>query len=105
MGTYVNDLPVAVGDTANISMNIAVDINVTSNDYDFDGYVDYDSVEIASSPGNGITSVDPISGIVTYTPESGFTGDDSFTYTVMDDDGATSNVATVHIEVIASLNR
>ena len=31
-------------------MSIAVDIYVISNDYDFDGYVDYDSVEIASSP-------------------------------------------------------
>ena len=46
----MNDLPVAAADTVNISMNIAVDLYVTSNDYDFDGYVDYDSVEIASSP-------------------------------------------------------
>ena len=38
-------------------------------------------------------------GRFTYTPDPGFNGTDSFTYTVTDDDGATSNVATVTLTV------
>jgi hypothetical protein len=36
---------------------------------------------------------------VTYSPDAGYIGTDSFTYTVDDDDGATSNVATVTVTV------
>ncbi len=39
-------------------------------------------------------------GIVTYSPPNpGFRGTDTFTYTVNDNDGATSNVATVRVNV------
>ena len=48
-------------------------------------------------------------GTVTYTPNSGFIGVDSFDYTVEDNDGAVSNVATVTVTVAptatASLSR
>jgi hypothetical protein len=43
--------------------------------------------------------VNPTTGVITYTPTFGFVGADAFTYTVKDDDGATSNVATVHVNV------
>jgi hypothetical protein len=60
--------------------------------------VDATSVVITSSPGNG-GAVNNGDGTVTYTPNPGFTGNDSFTYTVDDDQGATSNEATVSITV------
>jgi hypothetical protein len=43
--------------------------------------------------------VNPTTGAITYTPNSGFTGSDGFTYRVNDDDGAPSNAATVSITV------
>jgi len=39
-------------------------------------------------------------GTVTYTPKKKFVGTDSFTYTVNDDGGATSNVALVEVQVV-----
>jgi hypothetical protein len=38
-------------------------------------------------------------GAFTYTPNPGFEGNDSFTYSITDQDGDTSNTATVNIEV------
>jgi hypothetical protein len=38
-------------------------------------------------------------GTVTYTPDAEYAGDDSFTYTVDDDEGATSNEATVTVDI------
>ena len=38
-------------------------------------------------------------GSFTYTPDPGFNGTDRFTYTVTDDDGAVSNIATVTFTV------
>jgi hypothetical protein len=44
--------------------------------------------------------VNATTGIVTYVPKRGFRGTDTFQYTVDDNDGATSNVATVRINVL-----
>ena len=59
-------------------------------------------VFVVSTPGDGATSLDTTTGAITYTPKTGFTGTDSFTYAVSDNFGLTSNVATVTIQVIAS---
>ena len=45
------------------------------------------------------TAIANANGTVTYTPTTGFTGTDTFTYTVKDNDGATSNGATVMVKV------
>jgi hypothetical protein len=71
---------------------------VISNDTDSDGVVDGSTVTIISLPSNG-TVTNQGNGVVTYTPNGGFTGVDSYSYTVRDDDGAESNVATVSIVV------
>jgi VCBS repeat-containing protein len=53
-----------------------------------------------TSTTNGTGSVvDNGDGTITYTPSTGFTGNDSFTYTVENDDGV-SDTATVHVIVI-----
>ncbi|WP_272024158.1 Ig-like domain-containing protein, partial [Olleya namhaensis] len=47
-------------------------------------------------PGEGMWEVNPITGETTFTPESGFTADPTpVTYTVEDNDGNPSNVATI----------
>ena len=97
----VNDLPVANDDSANTDEDIAVNITVTSNDTDVDNGLDLTTVTIISGTSNGSTSVNPTTGVVTYDPNLDFNGSDTFTYTVDDASGSTSNVATVTITVNA----
>jgi FtsP/CotA-like multicopper oxidase with cupredoxin domain len=96
-----NVAPVAVDDTVSTPRNTATPINVISNDYDSDGAIDPNSVALPNAiTTRGGTVVVSGGGIVTYTPpNAGFRGTDTFTYTVDDNDGATSNVATVRVNV------
>ena len=94
----VNDLPIALNDTTITSEETAVIINVAANDSDIDGTIDVTTVGRATSPSNGTVVVNG-DGTVTYTPDLDFVGLDSLTYTIDDNDGATSNVATVYITI------
>ena len=100
--TSVNDPPVAVDDTATTPEDTPVVIDVLDNDYDPDGEIDPTTVDIVDDASHGSTSVNPTTGVVTYTPDSGYHGSDYFTYTVDDDDGDTSNLATVNITVLGN---
>jgi VCBS repeat-containing protein len=93
-----NQPPVAANDTATTKKNAAVDINVIANDYDPDGFIFPGSVVVISSPANG-TVVNNANGTVTYTPVDNYRGPDSFTYVVYDNEGASSNKATVTVDV------
>lgn len=90
----VNDSPVANDDQATTDEDVPVDVDVVANDTDIDG----DSLFISShsQPANG-SVVDNGDGTVTYTPNSGYFGSDSFTYTVSD--GSLSDTATVNLTV------
>jgi hypothetical protein len=69
----INDQPLAVNDTAVTNEDNAVDIDVSANDSDpIDpaGNIDPTTVAVISGPNNGSTSVNPVTGIVTYTPSS-----------------------------------
>jgi len=90
--------PVAGADSAALFTGNSVLINLTGNDSDPDGAIIPASLVIASAPGNG-TVTNNLNGTVTYFPASGFVGSDSFTYNVQDNQGATSNNATVSITV------
>ncbi|MCG7522381.1 Ig-like domain-containing protein, partial [Ruegeria sp. Ofav3-42] len=80
--TPVNDPPVAADDTLATDEDVALTINVASdllvNDSDPDG--DALSLTAFTQPANG-TVADNGDGTFTYTPNSGFSGSDSFTYT------------------------
>jgi Ca2+-binding RTX toxin-like protein len=54
---------------------------------------------VVTGPAYGETSVNPQTGKITYTPNRGFVGTDTFTYKVCDESGACSNDATVTITV------
>lgn len=90
----VNDSPLANDDQANTDEDVPVDVNVIANDSDIDG----DSLFISSlsQPSNG-SVVDNGDGTVTYTPNSGYFGSDSFTYTVSD--GELTDTATVNLTI------
>jgi len=96
-GTGGNISPVAVNDGAQTDADQAVVIDVLANDGDADGSLDPQSIVVVSQPPNG--SAVASGGTVTYTPNPGFTGNDSFQYTVRDNTGAVSNAATVTVAV------
>ena len=93
--------PVAVDDNTSTNEDTAVTIDVLANDTDIDGNqtIDKASVLIQTVPSNGSLSQNFVTGEVTYTPNNNYTGSDSFTYTIKDNSGAESNVATVSITV------
>jgi Ca2+-binding RTX toxin-like protein len=95
----VNEAPDAVNDVIVVDEDTSITFNIVANDTDVeDGSVVADSVAINSDVSNG-TLVNNGDGTVTYTGDANFNGADSFTYTVLDTEGAVSNVATVNITV------
>lgn len=93
-----NNPPVAADDFAETQANRQVVINVLANDTDSDGTLVPSSVA-ATKPTMGGTVAVQASGAVQYTPRRNFRGTDTFTYTVRDNQGATSNAATVRVNV------
>ena len=93
----VNDAPAANNDIASTSEGTAVTINVLSNDTDADN--DSLSVTNLTQPFNGSAALN-VDNTVTYTPNSGFMGVDTFTYIAFDGT-ANSNTATVSVTVSA----
>ena len=91
----VNEAPIAKDDSAMTDEGQAVKINVLGNDSDPDGdAINVSSLEDAS---NGSVSLNN-DGTVTYTPDAGFVGKDSFEYHISDGNGGT-DTASVHIDV------
>ena len=95
----VNQPPVAVDDTASTPRGVPVTIILVTNDTDPDGTIDPATVVITNQPTRGGAVDNRLNGTVIYTPRRGFRGTDTFTYTVNDNDGATSNEATVRVNV------
>jgi formylglycine-generating enzyme required for sulfatase activity len=83
-----NAPPVAKDDTASTPYNTAVDISVLANDTDADG----DSLSILSpgTPSHG-TVTKNANSTLHYLPAAGFSGTDSFTYSVTDAKGGTAS--------------
>gem|GEM_PF-2288580 len=96
--TALNDLPVANDDSDTTPEDTPVTTNVAANDTDVDGTVVPSTVAIASGPSNG-SVVNNGDGTVTYMPNADFSGSDTYTYTLRDNNGAPSNAATVTIAI------
>ncbi|MEZ6150590.1 MAG: Ig-like domain-containing protein [Pirellulaceae bacterium] len=94
----VNDAPVAVDDRYSIAVGQSRTLDILANDSDVDSTIDPRTIEITSRPGFGTLTVNQTGG-VTYTPESGFRGNDVFRYTVKDSTGTVSNEAEVVLVV------
>ncbi len=92
----LNAPPIAVDDSATTDEDVAVVIDVLANDSDPDAG-DVLSVETATDGANGTVTING-DGTITYTPNAGFSGTDSFTYTIGDLDGETAT-ATVNITI------
>ncbi|MEM3119124.1 MAG: tandem-95 repeat protein, partial [Nitrososphaerales archaeon] len=90
----VNDAPVANDDVVETNQNTPVTISVLANDSDVD--LDVLTVTSVTEPANG-SAINNGDGTITYTPDTSFTGIDSFDYTISD--GAETAVATVTVVV------
>jgi hypothetical protein len=94
-----NAAPVAENDKApNSAVDQPVTVHVLANDRDIDGTLDIGSVTITAASANGSAVVNP-DGSITFTPNAGFEGSASLSYTVADDGGAVSFPATVSFSV------
>ncbi|MCW5783054.1 MAG: tandem-95 repeat protein [Nitrospirales bacterium] len=97
--TPVNDPPTAIADSFTVNEGSTNTLNLSNNDTDPDDGLDLTSITIASGPANGtITSINP-DGTVEYTHNGSETLSDSFTYTIRDLSGATSNPIRVDVTV------
>ena len=94
--TNIDEPPVAVDDTATTTEDgSAITIDVLANDRDPEGMEL--TLAATTQPANGSAAVE--NNEVKYTPNSGYYGSDTFTYTVSD--GENSSVANVFVRVDA----
>jgi len=94
-----NAKPLANNDAAAVDSGGTVTIQVLSNDRDSDGSLSPSTVQVLRAPAHGTTRIDSRSGAVSYTHNRSDSTSDSFTYSVADNDGDLSNVATVSITI------
>jgi gliding motility-associated-like protein len=99
--TAVIQDPVALNDGGETKANTPVTIDLLANDDGRNATLDLASIEIVAAPAHGTVKVNE-DGTVVYTPDPGYTGDDTFTYQVKNANGQLSNVATVAVTVTAT---
>lgn len=92
--TNTNDGPTALDDTASTAANTSVTIAVLDNDIDLEA--DTLSIDSVSPSSNGTTAISGSS--IIYTPDTDFSGTDTFTYQATDTTGQTST-GTVTVTV------
>lgn len=97
-GTLPDLAPIAVEDALETDLDVALIIDIPADllANDTDGNADPLSLVGFTQPANGALA-DNGNGTLTYTPDAGFSGIDSFTYTISD--GALESVAAVSIDV------
>ena len=91
----------ATNDSAKTTAGKSVVVDVRENDTTASGQ-SLDVPKDVTKPAHGTAKVDAKTGEITYTPEAGFSGTDTFTYTVCDTSTPTpacSNTATVTVTV------
>ena len=91
----VNDDPLASDDETNTPQDTPVTIDVLANDSDIDSEIL--TITGTSDAGHGTVALNP-DGTLNYSPNTGFSGTDSFQYTISDGDGG-SATATVTVYV------
>jgi large repetitive protein len=99
--TSVPDAPVAIDDVLTTPVDTPGNVNVLANDTDGDG----DTLTVTTptpSAANGTVSCEA-SGLCVYTPNPGFSGADSFEYSISDGNGG-SDSATVLVTVSGDTN-
>lgn len=96
-----NAAPVSNDDQVSLFVGQTVSVSVLQNDSDVDGQLRQDTIDIATQPANGNVIVNA-NGTVSYTHTGSEPVADTFQYTVLDNDGAVSNVSVVNLQVAAA---
>lgn len=92
---------IAIDDINNTFMDTSVSGNVLTNDKDLEGDTQTVTTTTVTTLEGIIVNIEPNTGIYTYTPPIGFTGEDSFEYTICDNGNPIAcDTATVYIEVL-----
>ncbi|EFB71186.1 von Willebrand factor type A domain protein [Providencia rustigianii DSM 4541] len=94
----INEPPVAGDDHGQTKQGVPTVIDVLNNDKDPDGELDKSTLHIEKNGSKGTATFDA-DGKLIYTPKPGAIGQDTITYTVKDNDGKVSNIATVTIDI------
>ncbi|MES2799567.1 MAG: Ig-like domain-containing protein [Bacteroidota bacterium] len=103
-----NNPVVSSDDNVSTPVNTNIIVSVLDNDNDPEGAFDLTSLVVTNQPSNGLAAAN-LDGTITYIPDGGFQGFDSFTYEISDlgtptsTDGATVtvNVSNVGIDEVA----
>jgi hypothetical protein len=100
-----NNQVIANNDNATTDMNLPVVIDVLANDVDPENQINISSLAVVSNPLNGTCSINTTTGDITYTPSTGYFGNDSFTYTICDAfTGAAPTCDTATVNILVNLN-
>lgn len=100
-GAVANTAPTAQADTATTTQGASVTVDVLANDSDEDG----DTLSVTSYTQGSHGTVTLTGGKPTYTPSTGFSGTDSFTYTVSDGTDTTTATVSVTVTSVTSGNQ
>ena len=91
----------AITDINNTFVNLPVDGNVLTNDFDLEGDTQTVTTTTVVTAQSVTVNIDPNTGAYTYTPPTDYIGQDSFEYTICDNGTPQAcDSATVYIEVI-----
>lgn len=98
-----NGLPVANNDAVTVGAGGSATVAVRSNDTDPDS--DPLTVTAVTQGANGAVLIDGVTGDPVYTPNAGYSGSDSFTYTITDGRGAAAGATVTVIVTPAVVNQ
>jgi len=99
---YVEENPwtfIAHDDSVLTRENAPVDIDVLANEEVSNRVIDTTSLVIVRHPYHGNIKVDHLSGLITYSPEKSFIGEDDFTYQICNKRAGDLSEANVYIVV------
>ena len=100
----ISNLPVkcplqALDDDVHTPANTPVEIDVVATDQGTNINPMTVSITGLQQPSNGNILINPITGVINYTPNTGFTGTDTFEYLVCDDGGSSCDTALVSVDI------
>ena len=102
-GWAVN-MPVINGDLASTLMNVPISIKSLANDAcgNYANELVPATLTITAGPAHGTATPDPVTGNVLYTPAAGYTGTDTLTYSVCDNQNPAQCGSAVQIITVKS---
>jgi hypothetical protein len=92
--------PVAGSFAVSAFTDTALSITVLTHVTDSTGTPTPGSLLISTAPGHGTATVDTTNGLITYTSAAGFTGTDTFVYSIGDSNGAGPSTGTITVNVV-----